>query len=115
MPRSCSALLTSSSVGSRSGRGTGSLSSRSSAIASPMCTCTVVWHLGITAWLCAGPHHCDGDRRGGCKRAKLAPARCGLLPHQPGDDQNRRLGRVGGQLGEGGRPSTFKKKRVPRL
>ena len=27
---------------------------------------------------------------GGCKRAKLAPARCRLLPPQPGDDQNRR-------------------------
>jgi len=44
-----------------------------------------------------------------CKRAKLAPARCGLLPPQPGDDQNRRLARVVGQLEKAVSPYTLRK------
>ena len=47
-----------------------------------------------------------GYHAGRCKRAKLAPARCGLLPPQPGDDQNRRLARVVGQLGQAVSPYT---------
>jgi hypothetical protein len=43
------------------------------------------------------------------KRAKLAPARCGLLPPQPGDDQNRRLARVVEQLGQAVSPYTLRK------
>jgi hypothetical protein len=48
-----------------------------------------------------------------CKRAKLAPARCGLLPPQPGDDQNRRLARVVGQLGQAVSPYTLRKYGAP--
>jgi hypothetical protein len=43
------------------------------------------------------------------QRAKLAPARSGLLPPQPGDDQNRRLARVVGQLGQAVSSYTLRK------
>jgi hypothetical protein len=45
----------------------------------------------------------------GCKRAKLALARCGLLPPQAGDDQNRRLARIVGQRGQPVSPYTLGK------